>query len=49
MVTFMPFRWELMLTSGGPKNAIEKRKKKKGKNIHYVFSVNPISVTNIYS
>lgn len=48
MVTFMQFRQELILTSGGPRNAIEKKKeKKKIEKYTLVFGINSISVTDI--
>lgn len=45
----MQFRQELILTSGGPRNAVDKKKREKndGKNIYYVFSTNSISVMDI--
>lgn len=42
MVTLMQFRQELILTSGGPRNAIDKKKKKEKKmmeNIYTTYSV----------
>lgn len=45
MVTFMQFRQELILTSGGPRYAIEKKeKKKKMEKIYTMYSV-PILMT----
>lgn len=47
MVIFMQWTQELRLNSGGPKNAVQKkerRKRKHGKNIHCVLSTNTISV-----
>lgn len=42
MVTLMQFRQELILTSGGPRNAIDKKKERKkndGKKIYTTYSV----------
>lgn len=53
MVTFIQFRQELIFTSGGPRCAIEKKKKREkenyGKKLQYVllFSISSISVTDI--
>jgi len=39
MVTFMQFRQELISTSGGPRNAIEKKRKKKMEKTYTMYSV----------